>query len=223
MNKTKASHFEPFGQDDSSGTIWVTSFSEGALKEFTRKFLTLEASGVDMIPIVVSSWGGGALNMAAMRDLIKSSDKQVAILALGKAMSAGCFLLAAGSKGLRFVAPNASVMLHEVRGGGDTGKITDQVVNIEQMKKTHELFMKNFAADTGRSVEQWNADLDKRNRSDWYMTAEEAVALGIADHVDIPRMVSPPSRPQLVSFTQKEEAPPVVIPATPKKKTKKRK
>lgn len=218
------SHFDVF-QNEEGGSIWITSFGEESLKSFTHKFLTLEASGVDIIPIVVSSYGGSASNMQAMRDIIKTSNTKVAILALGKAMSAGCYLLAAGTHGLRFVAPNTDIMLHEIRGGsGAIDKVSDHVVNVDHMERVQEQFLKNFAKDTGRTVEQWEADMAKRNKADWYMTAEEAVALGIADHVTVPRMVSEPARSQLMSFHADPEPEPTFSPVkkSVKKKTKKK-
>src|SRR5574343_416254 len=92
-------------------SIWVTKFTDASLVHFYEKFSKLESDpSVGVILIYISSYGGSAHNMSAMRDLIKSSSKPVATVCIGKAFSSGAMLLAAGTKGLRFITESGQIM-----------------------------------------------------------------------------------------------------------------
>ena len=90
----------------------------------------------------------------------------------------GQLLLTAGTKGKRYITPNARVLLHQPHGGfgGTASDIQTQAQLITDMK--HRL-AEITAAQTGKSVEQVNADGDR----DRWFTAEEALAYGFVDHI----------------------------------------
>ena len=168
--------------------IWVSSFGDSGLKEFTVKFIEAEKDpSVSIIHVVISSYGGSAHNMMAMRDLIKSSNKRVATVAYGKAMSAGAFLLAAGTKGLRFASASTSIMLHEVSSGA-AGKLNDMQISIEELSRMNTLVMRNFSEDTGKAFKFWESKMKKRANGDLFLSPEDAKSLGIIDHIGYPRM-----------------------------------
>ena len=167
--------------------ITITDFTDSSLVAFKESFFKLEQSEIPIITIYISSFGGDIYAMDSMRDLIQSSNKPVATVALGKAMSAGLFLLAAGTKGYRFAAPNASLMFHEVRGGGP-GKASEFAVEAREMEKMHQRLIKNFAKDTDHTPEFWHEKNDKNKTHDLYLTAEEGKELGIVDWVYLPRI-----------------------------------
>jgi len=201
-----------------TGPIWVSSFSDSGLKDFTKRFIDAEQNPeVGTIQIVISSYGGSAHNMMAMRDLIKSSNKQVATIAYGKAMSAGAFLLAAGSKGLRFASPSTSVMLHEV-SSGTVGKLNDMQISIEETARMNKFVIGNFAEDTNKTPAFWETKMKSRSNGDLYLTPEDALKLGLVDHIGYPRLMQQEIRlsSQLVTFEKK----PV---QGPEKKSKKKK
>ncbi len=94
------------------------------------------------------------------------------------AASMGQFLLTAGTKGKRYITPNARVLLHQPHGGfgGTASDIQTQAQLILGMKKR---LAEITAANTGKSVEQIHADGDR----DRWFEAEEALEYGFVDHI----------------------------------------
>ena len=183
--------------------VWVQEFDEEALRSFYQSFMELEQDPlVGVIPIVVSSYGGMLSTLVGMRDIMHSSTKPVATIGLGKAMSCGAALLAAGSKGLRFASPFTSIMIHEISAGvgGKNSDIQSDALNLARDNKT---FFKNLAADMGVSQKQLEKILHDRRNTDWFLTAKEAQAVGIIDHVEVPRIVQMPPQFNLVTFSNK--------------------
>lgn len=169
--------------------IWVSKFNDEALAKFYEEFTKAENDReLGIITIYISSYGGQVHNLLAMRDLIKSSNKPVSTVAIGKAMSAGAFLLAAGTKGYRFACPNADIMVHEVQSFlmGSLGEINEQHLNLKKMNNS---VMKQFADDTGKSVSFWKNKIQQKTSGDVFLTAQEAKACGIVDQVKTPRLV----------------------------------
>src|SRR5574339_991719 len=99
-------------------------------------------------------------------------------ICMGMAASMGSFLLAAGTKGKRSALPHSRIMIHQPSGGaqGTAADIEIQAKEIIYLRgKMNELMAKH----TGRPVEQIERDIDR----DRFMSAEEAKAYGIVDHV----------------------------------------
>jgi ATP-dependent Clp protease protease subunit len=88
------------------------------------------------------------------------------------------FLLASGAKGKRFVLPNSEVMIHQVMGGVE-GQATDIKIRAERILKIKDNLNKLLAKHTGQTLKKVEADTER----DYFMSAEEAVAYGIADKV----------------------------------------
>jgi ATP-dependent Clp protease, protease subunit len=169
--------------------IWVTDFNDEALKEFYVAFTELEENPlVTVIPIIISSYGGEVDSLIAMRDLIKSSVKPVATICMGKAMSCGAFLLAAGTAGYRFISQDSTVMVHEVSAGA-YGKTAELKNSAEAVERLNTLMMKRFSEDTGNKSSKILTKLHRRKNTDWFMGAEEAISNGIADVIGIPRVI----------------------------------
>lgn len=190
------------GDQSDSKYIWVTDFDDMSLEEFYEKFSELEQdSSVKIIVIFISSYGGETDVLAAMRDLIKSSSKPVSTIGLGKAMSCGASLLAAGSKGLRFASKNTSIMIHEISAGTE-GKAEDIKQSAADIERQNKKFLKNLATDMGIPVQTIQKEFAKRKNADWTMTPVQAKALGLIDQIGVPRVVS---RPEQVGISVTEE------------------
>lgn len=178
--------------EEESPSIWVNSFGEIGLKRFMEKFFKLESDPeISLIPIFISSYGGSVHGLLGMRDIIKSSSKPVATIALGKAMSAGACLLASGDKGLRFVAPSASIMVHEVSSGG-WGKSNDLQIAAAETERLNAVLLKNLSEDTGKTVQQIHEKFASLKNADWFLSASEAVKFGLADNIAVPRLAQQP-------------------------------
>ena len=97
--------------------VVVNKFDEQAADEFRNKFSIAQSTGQNVIPVVIDSYGGQVYSLMSMISTIRSSKIPVATIAEGKAMSCGAVLLSFGQEGMRFMDPDATVMIHDVASG----------------------------------------------------------------------------------------------------------
>jgi ATP-dependent Clp protease protease subunit len=102
----------------------------------------------------------------------------VSTVCMGFAASAASFLLMAGEPGRRIALPNARIMVHQPSGGFQ-GKVSDIERHAEDIIKTKRRLNELYAKHTGQTYEEVEKTLDR----DYFMTADEAKAWGIVDHV----------------------------------------
>lgn len=170
--------------------IFVTEFNDSAVADFYKKYITLSSRPeVKIIPVVVSSFGGQVHSLLAMLDIMESSTKPVATIGLGKAMSCGSVLLAAGTPGYRFVAPNTDIMIHEV-SSVNWGKNTDIQNDAVQTKKLNDKLLKLYAKYANHNdAKFFLKQLHAKSNVDWWITPKEFVKYGLADHIQVPQLV----------------------------------
>lgn len=169
--------------------IYVTEFDEASAEKFYQSFRELQANDeVKVIPVIIDSFGGYAHSLLVMLDLIASSHKPVATIGIGKAMSCGAFLLAAGTKGYRFSAENTDIMIHEVASGA-RGKITDTVNDVNHIKKLNDKLFRMFAGNSKKDVKFFLEKMKSIGNADWFLTSKEFKTLGLIDHIGIPMLV----------------------------------
>jgi len=137
---------------------------------------------IQPIEFYISTWGGDALGMFAIYDLMRVTREECEIntFAIGKVMSAGVLLLAAGTKGNRKIGKNTRIMMHAVRGG-HYGSLHSLENEMKETKWIQEQHIKALVSETSMTKKQINTMLNKR--IDIYLSAKEAVKLGIADIV----------------------------------------
>lgn len=167
--------------------IRVDDFSDSVVGDFADKVSEIISSQQTFLPIVINSYGGDCYNVLAMIDVLKSVDIPILTLALGKTMSAGAILFSQGTKGWRYMASNASMMIHDVASTFD-GKIHDLVVDAKEAEKLN----KNVFSvmEKGFGVEKnfiWNK-IHSMGRADWYLDAKEAKKIGFTDYIGVPRI-----------------------------------
>jgi ATP-dependent Clp protease protease subunit len=134
------------------------------------------------ISIYINSVGGEEAALVHIYDIIRMISAPVRTICVGKAYSAGAFLLAAGSKGKRFIFPNAKVMIHGVQvnfplQGEDDPKGSENYMNF--IKSRNDVILKLLSEDTGQSLDKIKTDLKR----DVYLTAQEAIEYGIIDSI----------------------------------------
>ncbi len=147
-------------------------------------FLEADNPGRD-IHLYVNSPGGSVSAGLAMYDTMQWLKSPVNTICMGMAASMGCFLLAGGSKGKRSALPHARIMMHQPSGGSQ-GSAADIEIQAKEILYLRSQMNELMSKHTGRPVEQIERDFDR----DFYMSAEEAKAYGIIDHVVTPRELS---------------------------------
>ena len=140
-------------------------------------FLQMEDPKKD-INLYIHSPGGSVTAGLAVYDTMQFLTCDVATYCLGIAASMGAFLLCAGAKGKRYALPNSDIMIHQVSGGAQ-GSAPDVEKTIEYMFKLKKRLNRIMGQHCGKTEEQINKDSDR----DYYMSAEEAKAYGLVDHV----------------------------------------
>jgi ATP-dependent Clp protease protease subunit len=160
--------------------IWLgTGVRDEMANEICAKILLLAAEDPKRdIYLYINSPGGSITAGMAIYDTMKFVANDIVTVGIGMAASMGQFLLSSGTKGKRYITPNARVLLHQPSGGfgGTSADIQTQAKLILDMKhRMAEL----TAEQTGKSIEQVIKDGDRDN---WF-TAQQALEYGFVDHV----------------------------------------
>ncbi|WP_308796703.1 ATP-dependent Clp protease proteolytic subunit [Agromyces silvae] len=160
--------------------IWLGSeVRDDNANEIAAKLLLLAAEDPKKdIYLYINSPGGSITAGMAIYDTMQFVPNDIVTVGIGMAASMGQLLLTAGTKGKRYITPNARVLLHQPHGGfgGTASDIQTQAQLILDMKKR---LAEITAAQTGKSVEQINADGDR----DRWFNAQQALEYGFVDHI----------------------------------------
>ncbi len=140
-------------------------------------YLQMEDGKKD-IHLYINSPGGIVTGGMAIYDTMNFLQCDIQTFCIGMAASMSTVLLAAGTKGKRFALPNSRVMIHQPSGGAG-GQAADIAIAAKEILRWRATLNDVIAKHTGKSTEQVQKDSDR----DYYMSAEEAKAYGIVDHV----------------------------------------
>ncbi|QNI21074.1 ATP-dependent Clp proteolytic subunit [Vibrio phage vB_pir03] len=157
-------------------TVFLTcGVDMGIGKEVIKRLEALEQESQEPILLVISTYGGCCRTMLAVRDAMKRNRCVINVLAIGKAMSAGCYLLVAGAAtGKRAITRDCQMMIHGPNGGAE---LTEK--GLGNMRYYYEIVYDHFAEDAGFTKEEMDKYLDR----DFYCMGDKAVELGFADYV----------------------------------------
>ena len=160
--------------------IWLGSeVRDENANEIAAKLLLLAAEDPKRDIYLYSNSPGGSMTAdMAIYDTMQFVPNDIVTVGIGMAASMGQLLLTAGTKGKRYITPNARVLLHQPHGGfgGTASDIQTQAQLILDMKKR---LAEITAAQTGKTVEQIMADGDR----DRWFSAQEALEYGFVDHI----------------------------------------
>jgi len=156
--------------------------SEKKAEELIYSLLLLCSDGEEDVDIYVSSTGGAAVDMFSIYDVMRLLREKVDLstVGMGKVMSAAVILLAAGTKGKRKIGKYCRVMIHSVIAGNH-GTLYDMDNEMKEIKYTQEKYIEALCEETNLTRPQIKKLLAKNVNV--YLSAEEAVAYGIADEI----------------------------------------
>jgi ATP-dependent Clp protease protease subunit len=140
-------------------------------------FLDNEDAKKDIF-LYINSPGGSVYDALAIYDTMQYLKADVQTVGIGIQASAAAFLLSSGTKGKRFILPNASVMIHQP-SSGTRGKVTDQEIDLREALRVKKLLESIMAKNTGQKAEKIHVDMER----DKWLTAEEAKTYGLVDKV----------------------------------------
>lgn len=146
------------------------------------QLLFLEADNPDKdIQLYINSPGGSVTAGLGIYDMMQFVKCDVATICIGLAASMGSLLLAAGTKGKRYILPNSRVMLHQphIMGGGLSGQASDIEIHAREMINTKKKLTEIYARHTGKNYEELHPMLER----DYFLGAHEAQEFGLVDQV----------------------------------------
>lgn len=170
--------------------IHVNKFDADAVDKFSKDFATAHSSNQDIIPIVIDSFGGQVYSLLAMVDLIKSSDKKIATIVMGKAMSCGAVLLSCGTEGYRYAAPTSTIMIHDVSSFA-WGKIEELKADAKEAERLNKIVFDLMDDNCGHKKGHLLEKLRKEhNSADWFIAPNEAKKLNLVNYVKVPKLIT---------------------------------
>jgi ATP-dependent Clp protease, protease subunit len=168
-----------------------TEVSEHTASLIVAQMLFLESDNPDKdISLYINSPGGIVTAGLAIYDTMQFIKCDVQTIVMGQAASMGSMLAQAGAPGKRWVLPESRTMIHRVSSGtpGTRGSVHVQDLQFEDSKRSFEesvrinrrlteLYVKHNTA--GKTYEE----LYETMKFDTFLSAEQAVAFGLADKV----------------------------------------
>lgn len=145
--------------------------------------ISFSKTGKDPIELFVSTNGGSADEMYAVVDTIQYLQKlgiEIECIGLGKIMSAGVMVLAAGSKGKRRAGKNTRFMLHSLQAGTQ-GSLPSMKVDMKNFGQMQEKYIIALSELTNLSYKELKKIIFKN--ADTYFTTDEAIEMGIVDEI----------------------------------------
>jgi ATP-dependent Clp protease protease subunit len=132
------------------------------------------------IRFYVSTYGGSADDMFSIYDVMNFAKTRCDIVTcgLGKVMSAGVLLLAAGTKGKRKIGRNCRVMIHAV-SAGNIGSVHNLVNELDEIQNLQEAYIDAIVENSNFTKRTLKKLMDRKINV--YLSAEEAIEHGIAD------------------------------------------
>jgi len=160
--------------------LWGPVTDESA-KDITEKLLYLEAEGAGKeIFFYINTPGGSITAGMAVYDTMLLISSPITVIVTGMAASMGSILLSGAPKGRRLLFPHSRVLIHQpLISGRFSGPASDINIQAQEMEKLRAELNLILARASGQPLERINQDTDR----DFYLTATEAIAYGLADRV----------------------------------------
>ena len=168
-----------------------TEVSEHSASLIVAQMLFLESENPDKdISLYINSPGGLVTAGLAIYDTMQFIKCDVQTIVIGQAASMGSFLAQAGASGKRFVLPESRTMIHRVSSGtpGTRGSVHVQELEFEDARRTFEESVRINKRLTELYVRHNTAgntynELYESMKFDTFLSAEQAVAFGLADKI----------------------------------------
>ncbi|MDR0721961.1 MAG: ATP-dependent Clp protease proteolytic subunit [Treponema sp.] len=159
-------------------------FLDGEINDLTAdlvvaELLFLDGQDTDKdINLYINTPGGSVTAGLAIYDTIQYVKSDVQTICVGQAASMGALILTAGARGKRYVLPSSRVLIHQPWGGAQ-GQARDIGIQAKEILRLKKILVDYFAKHTGKDIQQIALDMER----DFYMSALDAVAYGVADSV----------------------------------------
>jgi ATP-dependent Clp protease protease subunit len=133
-----------------------------------------------MLTLYVNTTGGDLYQALALIDIMRTSKHPIRTIGLGSIMSSGFLIFVCGTKGERYIAPNAGIMCHQL-SDDITEKYHDIKSAVKEVENCNARMIKILRDATGLTAIKIQAKL--LPASDVYLTAKELIQLKAADYI----------------------------------------
>lgn len=136
---------------------------DGMANSIIAQLLFLDAQdNTKDIYLYVNTPGGSVSAGLAIVDTMNFIKSDVQTIVMGMAASMGTIIASSGTKGKRFMLPNAEYLIHQPMGGTGQGtQQTDMAIVAEQLLKTRKRLEQILADNSNRSLEQIHKDAER--------------------------------------------------------------
>ena len=159
-------------------------FIDGEINDLTADLVVAQLLFLDGqdtekdINLYINSPGGSVTAGLAIYDTMQYVKSDVQTICLGQAASMAALIVAAGAPGKRLVLPSSRMLIHQPWGGA-SGQARDIGIQSKEIVRLKKMTIDYFAKHTGKDPEKIATDMER----DFYMSAEDAVAYGVADRI----------------------------------------
>jgi ATP-dependent Clp protease protease subunit len=166
--------------------IRINKFDEESAAKFQLEIAQAHNTGQKVIPVVIDSYGGQVYALMTMISAIKHSEIPVATIVEGKAMSCGAVLFTFGETGLRYMDPDATLMIHDV-SSMDWGKVEELKAGATEADRLNEKIYTMMARNCGKKDDYFLKIVDKKKHADWFIDSAQAKKHHLANHLRVPK------------------------------------
>lgn len=152
---------------------------DSTAKDVIDKLLRYDMLNHKDITIYINSPGGKVTAGLAIYDVMNYIKSDVSTICIGMCASMASILLVNGTKGKRFILPNAEVMVHEV-SGWTMGKVSELEDKVNHSKGLNYKLWKIIEKKTNKSVKDLKREA---TRKDFYLNAKTALRYGFVDSI----------------------------------------
>lgn len=130
------------------------------------------------ITILLDTPGGDTMEGLTVYSVLKTSQTPIRVVTLSKCASIGMVIMLGANRGERYAFKNSTFLIHDgyVAYGDSLNKTQD---TLEYNKKLDDRYRDAILANTNISSELYEV----KKRVEWYISAEEALELGLIDHI----------------------------------------
>ena len=178
---------EPKLIDDLPIVLRVRKFDETTAREFSSLVSKAQNTGQPVLPIVIDSYGGQVYSLLSMISDIKHSRIPVATIVPGKAMSCGAILFSCGAEGMRYMDPDATVMIHDV-SSMEYGKVEEIKASAEETERLNKKIYHIMAENCGHHKDYFLDIVHERGHADWFLEADDCKKHNLANHLHVPEL-----------------------------------
>jgi len=166
--------------------VEVNKFDEASAKEFRKNFALAHSTGQPVIPVVIDSYGGQVYSLMSMISTIRHSELPVATIVQGKAMSCGAILFSCGKDRMRYMDPDATIMIHDV-SSMSFGKVEEIKSNADETDRLNIKVYQIMASNIGKPDDYFLKQIHDKGHADWFLDAEECKSINLANHLRVPK------------------------------------